>query len=281
MDKRIYLGIILFILSILSCGKILKPEIPDSQNLIIFSLIKSEKPIIASISKSYYILEKDRKVAYVDSCLVELYEDDQLIDTLERIDSFFYYSDIVARQGHKYRFRVKDTEMQEITTKNVEVLSKPKIHNIRIDSIYEIKKTSQDFIEVSASFDTIKGYDYMAYNANAYSKNKRGNRWKTSKQHQCSDDELAGIDDVSLAYIGCLDEIYDLKFSTSNYHFEDIDSVQVKICKVSNFTGGYINSSVLTGLVILAPDDNISTNVSGGYGAITTMSCSTETIKLK
>ena len=272
------------LLAVFSCTDVLQPDIPGSPKLTVFSLLEPEENIIVALSYSLPVLEKDIKKSYVDDAKIVLFENEIPVDTLERIDSFFYTSKIAPIPGNKYKFTISVPNNDEVLTENVEVLNKPSIDSIKIDSVDELNSSSpQDIIKSSAYFDVIKKYKYIGYTIEAYKngKTRGGNKWEAVNDYLCGGDEIAGIDEVSLAYIGCLEEIEELQFLTKNYNLEDIDSIKFKLCMIPDFTGYYTNNSVLSGFSIVAADDNVNSNVDNGYGAILTISCSEKVLVLK
>ena len=285
MDKFILkIVIIVLFLTVYSCSKTLKPDIPDTPKLSVFSLLEPSKPVVVSLSYSLPVLEKDVSRSYVEEATIIMFENDLSVDTLVRVDSFLFLSKILPQTNKNYRFDIQVPETDKVSTENVKILNVPKIIGFEVDSINKTNdKSDQDFIKATGFFDQIKGYKYMAYTIETYIKGetKGGRTWNTVSDYQCGGDELTGIDDVSLAYIGCIESIDKIQFDTRNYNFEEIDSVKFKICKVSNLTGDYLNIAKLSGFVLVAPDDNAPSNVAGGYGAILSLSCSEKVIVIK
>ncbi len=278
---------------IISCQDAITPNKPDTSKLVLFAYIIPGEQIIASVTKSIYSFENNRELALVDSVLVTLFKNDVLIDTFDQTDSVLFVSNHKSLAGNKYKIQVKDlsTRYPTLISNEVFVLEKPEITKITLDSIGQTAHglSSQDNLRLTVSFEIITGYKYMAYTTGAFEQSDRqqGHRWETNTEYRCTEDELIDILDVSLANIGCFSKMQKIVFERDNYDLQKLDSIKIKLCKIPNFTGDFMYNSKLSRtlgnpyLSALAPDDNITSNVSGGYGAVLTISCTEEIYKIK
>lgn len=283
--KRIVKYLFIFVLFMhWSCSNELKPDLPEKQQLVFYSLLQPNEEIIATLSKSIPVLENDRTLSYVKDALILLYENDILVDTLVRFDSVYFFSNLKTIEGNSYKFIVKSNEADNLISDEIKVLKPVKIESLKVDTLLtENKRSSNQDIQLTSTFDTISGYKYYGYSMVVYEDKGKSKRrsWNMNEEFSCSGDDLAEINDVTIAYIGCLEELHKVKLITRNYNLSDIDSIKFIICKMPNLSGEIINQTALANFAFIAPNDVLLSNISGGYGAVLTMSCTEKTIKLK
>jgi hypothetical protein len=145
----------------------------------------------------------------------------------------------------------------------------------------------QDKLKLTLSFDKIQGYKYLAYSVVAIDTNgRKGHKWPIISDFEC-DVNNGGILNETFSSINCFDEIHKIAFETGNHDLNKLDSIIVRLCKISDLTGDFTHNSKLSRassdpyLSALAPDDNVSSNVTGGYGAVLTISCTEEIYIIK
>ena len=287
--KKIFIISLLFVTILYSCKDQLTPDIPESPHFVLFAYLITGKPVSASVTKSIPAFENNRELALVDSVIVKLYENGNIVDTLKKIDSVSFVSHISVKENNKYKIEIKDFQhvIPDLKSEEISVLTPPDIKRVDLDSLGK-HTTVQDLLKVTIFFDEIKDYKYLGYSVRAFENTgRKGHKWPVLPAYECDVDN-SGIWGYTISNVSCFDSMQKLEFETGNHNLQEIDTIKVNLCKLPDYTGDYMYLSRYNKVIydpsylsLLTADDNLSSNIIDGYGMILTISCSEKILVLK
>ncbi len=101
------------VLGISSCRKVLDVDIEEKDKKIVAnSLFNTDSVIRVHLSKSKGILEDDYNIELIQNAQIDLFEDNQLIESLTNHGSGIYKSNIIPQQNKTYKIWINVPDMQ-------------------------------------------------------------------------------------------------------------------------------------------------------------------------
>ncbi len=128
---------ILFTICIQACTKEVELDLPQHNSMIVVnSVFNNDSLLTVHISKSNGMFQNSRP--WVESAIIKLYQNDELIETNELIptDSGLYISNFVAQESNSYKLEISSSGLNSIECKDL-LPTKPILGSISFkDSIY-------------------------------------------------------------------------------------------------------------------------------------------------
>ncbi len=286
--KFLILGTTLIFVVLMSCKDPLQPEIPDKSRIALFSFVDPAQRISATVSKSYSAFVKEDSMSYPTNLIVKVVVDQKDTFQLYRTSTYRFSSDTVRYHlGSTYSFFVKDTTgvFETLSTEAVSVVNKPEIELIDTFEIIMDANSRNELIRLKLRFKNPDQNPVIGY---AFEDNDSlSNYWELEEGYHCSEGEIGYLGDLRFVELDCLRDYRTLSFYSSDIDTARVDYIETTLCFTSQLTEDFLrialqNHSIgtLKYSTLVAPDDNLPSNVKGGYGAVLAVSCDVKRIQI-
>lgn len=156
LKNKIPIILILFAMIFASCEKIIEANLEDShRRIVVNSTFTADSILEVNISKSLHVLDNSN-VMYLNNAVVKLYENDQLVDTLQNIGNGDYTStSFVPAYGKTYKLMVSSANLDDVEGQN-KIPVPVEISNI---DTMKIKREQEERMECKISINDPAGTD--------------------------------------------------------------------------------------------------------------------------
>ena len=270
-----YKIMVILIMILTSCDleQVVPYELPyEGDKLVVWSYIQPEETVEVTVYPTYEPLGLNT-VRVIDNAIVELYENDVLVATLEHSENGVYTSSFYPTAEKSYHLKVSAPDFEEVViSEKVVVPLKPEIISINfIDSVNFPRNKIESFFDVMIGNDNHDFFEFREIYAGQDTTFLTTLKISpTTYYGDCT--ELSRVSDGIRIAKECLLNRDKIEFQ---FDYREDSKPDKVIFQFSNISSSYINFSlslsnadIEQGFSFVSEPINVYTNMQGGYGLL-------------